>query len=64
MNAFVLKPRWGLQPARKLRLKGRQWGFAAVYAAERRPGVPLRVANAHARFEEEARQAVREWLWV
>jgi hypothetical protein len=24
--------------------------------------VPARVANAHARFEYEARQALREWL--
>ena len=58
MNAFALKP------ARKLRLKGRQWGFAAQYQAERRPGLPPRVANAHARFEHEARMALREWLMV
>ena len=64
MNAFALKPAWGQQPARKLRLKGRQWGFAVVYQAERRPGLPHRVANAHARFEHEARMAVREWLMV
>lgn len=62
MNAWILKPAWGLQPARKLRLRARQWGFAAGYAAERRPGMPVRVANAHARFEEEARAALREWL--
>jgi len=53
----------GLQPARKLRLKGRQRGFA-LYEAERRPGLPDRVANAHARFEMEARQALREWLML
>lgn len=63
MNAMLLKPAWGLQPARKLRLKGRQRGFA-LYQAERRPGLPVRVANAHARFEIEARQAMREWLMV
>ena len=64
MNAFALRLAWRPQPARKLRLKGRQWGFAAVYAAERRPGVPLRVANAHERFEHEARMAMREWLML
>jgi hypothetical protein len=64
MNAFALRPAWRPQPAKKMRLKGRQWGFAAFYAAEPRPGVPLRVANAHARFEEEARMAMREWLML
>jgi hypothetical protein len=64
MNAFALKPAWRAQPARKLRMKVRQWGFAAIYAPEPRPGVPLRVANAHARFENEARMAMRDWLMV
>ena len=64
MNAFALKPAWGLQPAKKLRLKRRQWGFAATYEAERRPGLPLRAANAHARFEDEARAAARDWLML
>jgi len=66
MNAFALKPPWSatVQPAKKLRLRVRQWGFAAVYEAERRPGLPLRVANAHARFEQDARMAMREWLMV
>ena len=53
----------GLQPARKLRLRGRQRGFA-LYEGERRPGLPDRVANAHARFEVEARHALRGWLMV
>jgi hypothetical protein len=44
-------------------LKGRQRGFA-LYQAERRPGLPDRVANAHARFEMEARQALRDWLML
>jgi hypothetical protein len=68
MNAFALKPPGSnqptVQPARKLRLRVRQWGFAAVYETERRAGLPLRVANAHARFEQEARMAMREWLMV
>ena len=63
MNARVVMPVWVLQPARKLRLKGRQRGFA-LFPAERRPGLPDRVANAHARFEVEARQVMREWLML
>ena len=56
---------WTARKSRlRLRLKGRQWGFAAVYAAEPRPGLPVRVANAHARFETHARSALREWLMV
>ena len=47
--------------ARQARLKRRQQGFA-MYEAERRPGLPAPVANAHARFEQEARNAMREWL--
>jgi len=61
MNARYLSRLWGPQPARKLRLKGRQRGFA-LYEAQR--GLPGRLANAHARFEVEARQAMREWLMV
>ena len=64
MNAYALRPEWHTQPARKLRLKDRQWGFVAVHAAEPRPGEVLRVANAHARFEHEARMAMRDWLMV
>lgn len=45
------------------RLRGRQLGFA-LYEAGRRPGLPARTANAHARFEHEARQALREWLML
>lgn len=63
MDAKAVALLLGLQPARKMRLKGRQRGFA-LYEAERRPGLPGRVANAHARFEMEARQALREWLMV
>ena len=63
MNAIALKPALSLQPAKKLRLKGRQGGFA-LYEVDRRPGLPVRVANAHARFEIEARQAMRDWLMV
>jgi hypothetical protein len=52
-----------LMPARRMKLRGRQRGFA-LYGAGRRPGVPERIANAHARFEHAAREAMREWLMV
>jgi hypothetical protein len=54
-------PRWA--GARQARLKRRQHGFA-MYEGQRRPGLPAPIANAHARFEHEARQALREWLMV
>jgi hypothetical protein len=63
MNAMNLKGARPLWPAKRARLKGRQQGFA-LYEAERRPGMPERIANAHARFEHEARQAMRQWLMV
>jgi hypothetical protein len=52
-----------MPPVRKQRLRRRQLGFAR-YDAERRRGLPAPVANAHARFEYEARQALRDWLMV
>jgi len=63
MNATWIwrRPAWA--GARQARLKRRQQGFA-MYDGERRPGLPARVANAHARFEQDARQAMREWLML
>jgi hypothetical protein len=62
MNATTRCAAWNwFRPRGKARRK--QLGFA-LYEAGRRPGVTGRVANAHARFEYEARQALREWLWV
>jgi hypothetical protein len=62
MNATTLKPAWRpLMPARRMKLRNRQRGFA-LYGDERGPGIPARIANAHARFEHDARQAMREWL--
>lgn len=62
MNANTKWAAWNwLPPAKKKRLKRRQFGFA-LYEANRRPGIPAPVANAHARFELEARQALRDWL--
>ena len=40
-----------------------QRGFA-LGEAGRRPGLAPREANARARFEHEARQALREWLML
>ena len=64
MNAANWKAAWPwTPPAGRRRLKRRQLGFA-LYEAERLPGLPPRVANARARFEYEARQALREWLML
>ncbi len=61
MNALLKRnAAWNWFPPRR-KVKRRQLGFA-LYEAGRRPGVPARVANAHARFEYEARQALRDWL--
>ena len=64
MNARILKPAWRpLVPARRLKLRSRQRGFA-LYGARVPPGMPARIANAHARFEQDARAALREWLML
>jgi hypothetical protein len=64
MNARIHAPAPArLLPARRAELKRRQLGFA-LYEAGRRPGLPGRTANAHARFEYEARRAGREWLML
>jgi hypothetical protein len=60
MNRPAGKP---LMPAGRMKLRYRQRGFA-LYGAGRRPGVPERIANAHARFEQAAREAMREWLML
>ena len=54
---------WRWKPARAVRLKRPEAGYAR-YEAERRAGLPGRVANAHARFELEARAAMRDWLML
>jgi hypothetical protein len=63
MNATMNTPAWRpLPPARRLKLRYRQRGFALY--AEGPPGMPARIANAHARFEQDARAALREWLML
>jgi hypothetical protein len=62
MNAKTRWAAWNwFPPARSKRLKRRQLGFA-LYDAARRPGLPPQTANAHARFELDARAALRDWL--
>ncbi len=64
MNATFWTPAWRpLLPARRLKLRNRQRGFA-LYGAQVPPGMPARIANAHARFEQDARHALREWLML
>jgi hypothetical protein len=50
-------------PARWLRLKRKAAGLVRVEALRRR-GIPASTANAHARFEQEAKHAKREWLML
>jgi len=52
-----------MPPMARKRRRRRQLGFV-LYEAERRRGLPAPEANAHARFEYEARQALRDWLMV
>ena len=64
MNAMNTAAAWNWMPPRpRKRWKRKQLGFA-LYEAGRRPGLPAPVANAHARFESEARLAMREWLML
>jgi hypothetical protein len=65
MNASELKAAWRswAPAAKRMQLRRKQRGFA-LYGAGRRPGMPARIANAHARFEHQARQAMREWLML
>ena len=62
-NGFAIAWRARTRPARATRLARAQRGFALVEGG-RRPGLPERAANANARFEAEARAALREWLMV
>jgi hypothetical protein len=54
---------WVVKPAKAVRLRRPEAGYAR-YEAERRAGLPGRVANAQARFEIDARAAMRDWLMV
>lgn len=64
MNATIWTPAWRpLLPARRMKLRNRQRDFA-LYRTQVPPGMPARIANAHARFEQDARHALREWLML
>ena len=64
MNATTLVTAWGaMLPTRWLRLKRKAAGLVR-YEAHRRRGIPAPTANAHARFEQDAKQAKREWLML
>ncbi|MEO5694342.1 MAG: hypothetical protein ABIQ72_14535 [Usitatibacter sp.] len=62
MSSIYIKAAWNWMPRRKW-AKRRQLGLV-TYEAGRHPGVPAPAANARARFEYEARQAMRDWLMV
>ena len=64
MNGIGRNAAWNwFAPAKRKRMKRRQLGFV-MFDAGRRPGLPPRVANAHARFEHQARAAMRDWLML
>lgn len=63
MNATYVAAWAWFAPSRKKRLKRRQAGYL-LEAGRGERGMPAGVANAHARFEYAARQALREWLMV
>ena len=63
MNTMNPAARHGVPRLPWKKLKRRQLGFS-LYEAGRRPGLPPPVANAHARFEYEARMALRDWLML
>jgi len=63
MNAANVRAAWNWFPPRKKRPRRGQLGFA-LYETGRRRGLPAPVANAQARFEYEARQALRDWLML
>ncbi len=60
IHQTVLKPREGrVLPARAVRLKSVQ-GMTARYDEDHWGGLPPRLANCFSRFEDKARQAIRE----
>jgi len=63
MNATHRNAAWNWLPTPRRKFKRKALGFV-LYEEGRRQGLPPRVANAHARFEYEARAALREWLML
>jgi len=63
MNTANVKAVWNWLPPRRKRTKRHQLGFV-LHLGVREAGLPPPVANARARFEHDARQALRDWLMV
>ncbi len=63
MDTARILAAWKRLPEAGRRNQRKQLGFALLEAGRRR-GVPGRVADARARFECEARQALRDWLML
>ena len=64
MNTLQLRPAWKVfVTARVQRWKRRQWGFVR-FASPWRERPPDPAESAHARFEQEMRQAKRDWMML
>lgn len=63
MDTARILAAWKRLPDAGRRNQRKQRGFA-LHEAGPRPGLPGRVADARARFEHEARQALRDWLML
>jgi hypothetical protein len=63
MNASGRQAAWSWFRRRRRKARRSSLGFA-LHEAERRPGIPASAASAQARFEHEARMALREWLML
>jgi hypothetical protein len=63
MDAMRRNAAWSWMPRPRRKWKRKALGFV-LYEAGRRQGLPAPVANARARFEYEARAALREWLML
>ena len=60
MNASEKNTAWSWFRRRRRKARRNSLGFV-LHEAGRGPGLP---ASAHARFEHEARMALREWLML
>ena len=63
MNAANVRAAWNWFPLRRKRPKRGQLGFVLDEGGRGR-GLPAPVAKARARFEHDARVALRDWLML
>ena len=64
MNTLQLRPAWKVFVSARLQgWKRRQWGFLR-FTSPWRAQAPDAAEGAHARFEQDARQAKREWMML